>query len=173
MAGLLKSYPRTGSQRPTTRPATSSNIPAASTSAWQPPSGLRSADASPPSRPPLTIRTTHIRLTRTRTATHTSTRRVRAHVLCLVVREVAKRRLFRNRFQSRLGQGRIGFRPGPRLLREHRRESFHAATPTATCEPAIIAVPPWSGSGPDRYRRRPAARSSGVLLSVLEVFADT
>jgi len=119
-------------------PAICSSIPSASTSASLLPLTPVCTDAWQPSQPPRPTRTTHTGRTRTRRATHIATLHAPAHFLCLGVREIAKRQLFQSRFQSRLGQGRIGFRPGPRHLREHRRESFHAATLTARSQPQTV-----------------------------------
>jgi hypothetical protein len=61
---------------------------------------------------------------------------------------------------DRVGRGEIQVRggPGPRSHADNDMQARHHR-----CHP-------WSGSEPDRYRRRTAARSRSVLLLALEVF---
>src|SRR5277367_2690752 len=105
----------------TTEPTTVANTAAGSRCGSRPLSIPASAACPLLSQLPPSTETVHTRSTRNQRARRIQPPRAPVHLLCLAIRDIEKRRLFRSRFQSRYGQARkANFRAGSRLLRKHR-----------------------------------------------------
>src|SRR5277367_867669 len=105
----------------TTEPTTVANTAAGSRCGSRPLSIPASAACPLLSQLPPSTETVHTRSTLNQRARRIQPPRAPVHLLCLAIRDIEKRRLFRSRFQSRYGQARkANFRAGSRLLRKHR-----------------------------------------------------